>query len=197
MLQKFFCPICNKRFFVTEIEEQADLCLTRKTQRNIIDITNDSDAKETISYIDLNGDDTDKRGTTDTKSQLLSKIKSVLKNTIFTNGQAKLSIRHNFSFVDFCNYFTKTWNKPKLNMMYRVSEKQVKMMADFQENFIQVCSHRFCAHLIAFDTVIFHGPSGFTLTFSYFSSHLGKPFQFFKILRFFSWFCCDVLVTVF
>ena len=39
---KVFCPICNKRFFVTEIEEHADLCLTRKTQRNIIDIPNDS-----------------------------------------------------------------------------------------------------------------------------------------------------------
>ena len=103
----------------TEIEEHADLCFTRKTQRNIIDVTNDSDAEDTTSYIDLNGNDTDKSDTTNTKSQFLSKIKSVLKNTIFTNGKAKLNIERNFSFVDFCNYFTKTWNKPKLNMMYR------------------------------------------------------------------------------
>ena len=39
---KDFCPICNKRFFVTEIEEHAGVFLTRKTQRNIIDLTNDS-----------------------------------------------------------------------------------------------------------------------------------------------------------
>ena len=117
---KVFCPICKKRFFVTEIEEHADICLTRKTQRNIIDITNDSDAEDSTSYIALNGNDTDKSDTTDTKSQFLSKIKSVLKSTIFTNGEAKLNIRCNFSFVDFCNYFTKIWNKPKLNMMYRV-----------------------------------------------------------------------------
>ena len=39
---KDFCPICNKRFFATEIEEHADVCFTRKTQRNIIDITSDS-----------------------------------------------------------------------------------------------------------------------------------------------------------
>ena len=117
---KVFCSICNKRYLVTEIEEHADLCLTRKTQRNIIHITNDLDAEDTTSYIDLNGNDTDKSDTTNTKSQFLSKIKSVLKNTIFTNGKAKLNIERNFSFVDFCNYFTKTWNKPKLNMIYKV-----------------------------------------------------------------------------
>ena len=75
---KVFCPTCNKGFFVTEIEEHPDVCLTRKTQRNIIDITNDSDAEDSTSYIDLNGNDTDKSNTTDTKSHFLSKIKSVL-----------------------------------------------------------------------------------------------------------------------
>ena len=87
--------------------------------RNIIDITNDSNAEDSTSYIELIGNDTDKSGTTDTKSQFLSKIKSALKSTVFTNGEAKLNVRRNFSFVDFCNYFTKIWNKPKLNMMYR------------------------------------------------------------------------------
>ena len=72
--------------------------------RNIIDITNDSNAEGSISYIDLNGNDTDKSDTTDTKYQFLSKIKSALNSTIFTNGEAKLNIRRNFSFVDFCNY---------------------------------------------------------------------------------------------
>ena len=76
--------------------------------------------KTQIVNIDLNGNDTDKSDIIDTKSQFLSKIKSALKSTIFTNGEAKLKIRRNFSFVDFCNYFTKIWNKPKLNMMYRV-----------------------------------------------------------------------------
>ena len=75
---KVFCPICKKRFFVTEIEEHADICLTRKTQRNIIDITNDSDAEESTSYIDLNEHDTDKSNAPNTKSHFLSKIKSVL-----------------------------------------------------------------------------------------------------------------------
>ena len=75
---KVFCPTCNKGFFVTEIKEHADVCLTRKTQRNIIDITNDSDAEDSTSYIDFNGNDTDKSNTTDTKSHFLSKIKSVL-----------------------------------------------------------------------------------------------------------------------
>ena len=75
---KVFCPTCNKGFFVTEIEEHPDVCLTRKTQRNIIDITNDSDAEESTSYIDLNEHDTDKSNATNTKSHFLSKIKSVL-----------------------------------------------------------------------------------------------------------------------
>ena len=81
---------------------------------------NDSNAEDSTSCIDLNGNHTDKNNTTDTKSQFLSKIKSALKSTVFTNGEAKLNVRRNFSFVDFCNYFTKIWNKPKLNMMYRV-----------------------------------------------------------------------------
>ena len=101
---KIFSPICNKIFFVTEIEKHADVCLTRKTQQNIIDIINDSDAKDTTSYIDLNGNDTDKSDTIDTKSHFLSKIKSVLKSAVFTNGEAKLNIRLNFSCMDFCNY---------------------------------------------------------------------------------------------
>ena len=35
--RKVFCPISNKIIFVTEIEEHAELCHTRKTQRNIIE----------------------------------------------------------------------------------------------------------------------------------------------------------------
>ena len=101
---KMSCPIRNKIFFVTEIEEHAEVRLTRKTQQNIMDITNDSEAKGTTSYIDLNGNDTDKSDTIDTKSHFLSKIKSVLKSAIFTNGEAKLNIRRNFSCMDFCNY---------------------------------------------------------------------------------------------
>ena len=94
-----FFAICNKRFFVSEIEEHAELCLTRNTKRNIICITNDSNAEDTTSYIELNGNDTDKSDAIVTKSQFLSKIKSVLKNTIFTNEEAKLNIRRDFSFV--------------------------------------------------------------------------------------------------
>ena len=120
LVTNVFCPISNRSFFVTEIEEHADLCLTRKTQQNIIDITDDSDAEDKTSYIDLNWNDTDKSDTTDTKSQFLSKIKSVLKNTNFISGEAKLNIRRKFSFVSFWNYFSKTWNKPKLHMMYSV-----------------------------------------------------------------------------
>ena len=38
------------------------------------------------------------------------------------------------------------------------------MMADFQDNFIQVYMHRFCEHLMGFDKVILHCASDFTLT---------------------------------
>ena len=117
MVQKFFARNATKDL-EEEIEEHADVRLTRKTQRNIIDITNNSDAEDSTSYIDLNDNGTDKSDTTDTKNHFLSKIKYVLKSTIFTNGEAKLNTRRNFSFADFCNYFTKIWSK--LNMMYKV-----------------------------------------------------------------------------
>ena len=71
---KMFCPIYNKRFFVKEINEHADECLTRKTQRNITDITNHLEAEDATSYIDLNANDTDKSNTTDTKSQFCQKL---------------------------------------------------------------------------------------------------------------------------
>ena len=53
----------------------------------------------------------------------------------------------------------------------------------FQENFIQVCLHRYCEHLMAFDTVIFHDPSDVTLTLLLLLLLL--PFkQIFLVLRF-------------
>ena len=57
------------------------------------------------------------------------------------------------------------------------------MMVDFQENFIQVCLHRFCEHLMVFDTVMFHGPSDVNLTLLLLLLLL--PFkQIFPVLRF-------------
>ena len=155
---KVFCPICNKSFFVKEIEEHADICLTRKTQRNIIYINNDLEAEETTIYIDLNGNDSDESDTTDTNSQFLSKIKSVLKSTIFINGEAKLNIKCSFSFVDFCDYFTKIWNKPELNMMYRVHLNGEARQDDcgLSREFYSGMStfNGVCEHLMAFDTNI-------------------------------------------
>ena len=155
---KVFCPVCSKRFFVKEIEEHADVYLMRKTERNIIYINNDSDAEDTTIYRDVNGNDSDKSDTTDTNSQFLSKIKSVLKSTIFNNGEAKLNIRCRFSFVDFCNFFSKIWNKPKLNMMYRVRlngearQDDGGLSREFYSG-IRTCNG-VCEHLMAFDTNI-------------------------------------------
>ena len=155
---KVFCPICNKRFFVKEIEEHADICLTRKTQRNIIYINNDLDTEDTTIYIDLNGNDSDKSNATDTNSQFLSKIKSVLKSTIFNNGEAKLNIKCSFSFVGFCDYFAKIWNKPEVNMMYRVHLNGEACQDDggLSREFYSGMRtfNGVCEHLMAFDTNI-------------------------------------------
>ena len=69
-----FCPICNKTFFIKEIKGNAAVCLIRKTQRNITDITNHTDAEEATSYIDLNANDSDKSDTADTRSQFCQKL---------------------------------------------------------------------------------------------------------------------------
>ena len=155
---KVFCPVCNKIFFVKEIEEQADVCLMRKIQRNIIYINNDSDAEDTTIYIDVNGNDSDKSDTTDTNSQFLSKIKSVLKSTIFNNGEAKLNIKCSFSFVGFCDYFAKIWNKPEVNMMYRVHLNGEACQDDggLSREFYSGMRtfNGVCEHLMAFDTNI-------------------------------------------
>ena len=116
------------------------------------------DAEETTIYIYLNGNDSDKSDTTDTSSQFLSKIKSVLKSTIFNSGEAKLNIKCSFSFVDVCDYFTKIWNKPKFNMMYRVHlngearQDDGGLLREFYSG-IRTCNG-ICEHLMASDTNI-------------------------------------------
>ena len=116
------------------------------------------EAEDTTIYIDLNGNDSDKSNTTDSNSQFLSKIKSVLKSTIFNNGEAKLNIWCSFSFVVFCNYFTKIWNKPKLNMMYRVHLNGVARQDDcgLSKEFYSGMRtfNGVCEHLMTFDTNI-------------------------------------------
>ena len=72
MVQKFFARNATKDL-EEEIEEHADVRLTIKTQRNIIDITNNSDAEDSTSYIDLNENGTDKSDTKDTKKTFFVK----------------------------------------------------------------------------------------------------------------------------
>ena len=166
----------------------------RKIQRNIIYINNDSDAEDTTIYIDVNGNDSDKSDTTDTNSQFLSKIKSVLKSTIFNNGEAKLNIRYRFSFVDFCNLFTKILNKPKLNMMYRVHlngearQDDGELSGEFDSGMRSF--NGVCEHLMTFDTNILL-PSDFNLTLLL----LHIPFR--SIFRLFSRLYCDLFLTMF
>ena len=69
------------------------------------------------------------------------------------------------------------------------------MIADFQENFIQVCVHILWTfngvwykHSIALLTSLW--------LFSYYSPHLGQSFVFLKIFRLFSWLYCDLFLTV-
>ena len=72
MVQAFFARNGTKDL-EEEIEVHADIRLTRKTQRNIIDITNNSDAEDSTSYIDLNENGTDKSDTKDTKKPFFVK----------------------------------------------------------------------------------------------------------------------------
>ena len=72
MVQAFFARNGTKDL-EEEIEVHADIRLTRKTQRNIIDITNNSDAEDSTSYIDLNENGTDKSDTKDTKKTFFVK----------------------------------------------------------------------------------------------------------------------------
>ena len=67
------------------------------------------------------------------------------------------------------------------------------MIADFQENFVQVCVHIFNGvwykHSIVLLTSLW--------LYSYYSPHLGQSVLFFKIFRLFSWFYCHLFVTMF
>ena len=107
---KVFCPICNRKFPVSAINEHADACLDRQTTPTTICNTSEDEGEnleendqQTINHNSLSGND--------------------CRNNcrVINDFSIKLNIRRGFYFEDFMKAFNKKWNIGKRNHKYCIS----------------------------------------------------------------------------
>ena len=115
---KVFCPICNRKFPVSAINEHADACLDKQTTPTTICITSEDEGKnleeddlQTINHNSLSRND------------IAAIISSAVNNgcCVINDFSVKLNIRRGFYFEDFVKAFNKKWNIGKRNHKYCIS----------------------------------------------------------------------------
>ena len=101
---KVFCPICNRKFPVSAINEHADACLDKQTTPTKICITSEDEGKnleendlQTINHNGLSRND------------IAAIISSAVNNDcrVINDFSVKLNIRRDFYFEDFVKAFNK------------------------------------------------------------------------------------------
>ena len=111
------CPLCNKKFALSEIEAHADSCLTRQqtpfiTLQNSIEIPNfiidDIDENEN-NYLNINNTQE-----ISTNTELVQSLKEKILTFQVQDGTININVRRGHEFEDFSKYFKKTWNQSKI-----------------------------------------------------------------------------------
>ena len=114
---KVFCPICNRKFPVSAINEHADACLDKQTTPTIC-ITSEDESEnleendsQTINHNSLS------------RNNIAAIISSAVNNDCreANDFSIKLNIRRGFHFEDFVKAFNKKWNTGKRNHKYCIS----------------------------------------------------------------------------
>ena len=115
---KVFCPICNRKFPVSAINEHADACLDKQTTPTTICIKSEDEGEnleendlQTINHNSLS------------KNDIVAIISSAVNNDcrVINGFPIKLNIRRGFYFEDFVKAFNKKWNIGKGNHEYLIS----------------------------------------------------------------------------
>ena len=101
---KVFCPICNRKFPVSVINEHADACLDKQTTPTKICITSEDEGKNLeendLQIINHNGL---------SRNDIAAIISSAVNNDcrVVNDFSVKLNIRRDFYFEDFVKAFNK------------------------------------------------------------------------------------------
>ena len=119
-VHQVFCPICNKKFDTSVIEEHADACLASKHNPFSITIL-DSEDDEIPDNSHAEIEDSKELVT---KTYITSTVRTLIQSGAFEinmENSLQLNIRRRFIFSDFTKYFCKKWNVRKKNCLYTIS----------------------------------------------------------------------------
>ena len=112
------CPICNQKYPFSIIQEHADICLENKQKPLIYTIESDDDnvvdkvEEEPLQAVAPKG--------IESTIDVRPKIQQIIKQCHLQEGEALINVVRGVEFRDFMKFFSKTWNKNKLNKSYSI-----------------------------------------------------------------------------
>ena len=116
--RKVYCPVCNKKFTIIEIEQHVDFCLESKN--NPLSIYDDSD-KEENDFAQLSEESEDNSKPLLTQSYLIQSVDDIFRSKCnISSEDVTISIRRKFCFADFVKHFSKKWNVSKKDYIYKI-----------------------------------------------------------------------------
>ena len=117
------CPICNEKYRVSLIEKHVDSCLRGENNEfrvipNIIASDNESDDKSCVGTCEMEIQKEEK--CLGSRKKLIETIKERLEIcSIDLTQHLPISVRREFCFHDFSQFFRKPRNKERWNFQYR------------------------------------------------------------------------------
>lgn len=118
------CPVCNLKFPLSDIEEHADICATaRSTPFLCIPDETYIESEQEELEDDVLRSQADMSRNVENKSKLKHELVRVIKSgaSMDLTQHVTLTVRRGFTFRDFHNFFSKSWNKRKQNHPYTVT----------------------------------------------------------------------------
>ena len=119
-----FCPICNRKFPVSAINEHADACLDKQTTPTTICITNEDEDEN----LEENVSQTINRNSL-SRNDIAAIISSAVNNDcrVINDFSIKLNIGRGFYFEDFVKALNKKWKLENevINIAYHLLVNRV------------------------------------------------------------------------
>ena len=114
---KVYCPVCNKKFPILDIELHVDICLESK--RNPITIYDSENEEEDFEQIHDEVKDDLKPSLT--KCCVIKSVGDIVRlKCKMSSEEVTLNIRTRFCFADFFKHFSKKWNHMKKDFVYKI-----------------------------------------------------------------------------
>ena len=116
--RKVFCPVCNNKYSIDEIEFHVNNCLEKQNDNPFM-VSNDLEALDSES----NKSESEEEDPilTPSSRKCTEEIFSVLKNAEITDEIIHINVRRQYVFNDFRKCFNKKWNAKKKNSKYKIT----------------------------------------------------------------------------